>query len=109
MFPDLFSFVLLLALQGTQVPKPSPVLAGMAHVALRVTDIRKSREFYGRLGFEEAFTFSDPGKPPVSYLKVNDRQFIELYERSDDAQPPGLMHVCYEAGDIDALREYYLN
>jgi len=109
MFPNLLSFILLLAPQGTPAPKPSPALAGIAHVALRVTEVRTSREFYGRLGFQEAFAFSDPGKPPVSYLKVNDRQFIELYQRNDDSQPLGLMHICYEAGNIDALHEYYVN
>ena len=108
MLPNLLSFILLLVPQAVPAPKPSPVLAGIAHVALRVTEVRKSREFYNRLGFEEAFAFSDPGKPPVSYLKVNDQQFIELYERSDDSQPLGLMHVCYEAGDINALHEYYV-
>ncbi|HWC16843.1 MAG TPA: VOC family protein [Terriglobales bacterium] len=108
MLINLLSVLLLLVLQAAPAAKPSPDLAGIAHVALRVTDVPKSREFYHTLGFEEAFAFSDPGKPPVSYLKVNDRQFIELYQRSDDAQPLGLMHVCYEVRDIDALHEYYV-
>src|SRR5215470_1257100 len=85
----------------------APALAGIAHVAFRVRDVAKSRDFYRTLGFEEAFSFSDPGKPPVSYLKVNDRQFIELYGRADDSQPLGLMHVCYEASDIQSLWSEY--
>src|SRR5215468_10700821 len=85
----------------------APSLAGMAHVAFRVNDVAKSRDFYHTLGFEEAFSFSDPGKPPVSYIKVNDRQFIELYGRADDSQPLGLMHVCYEAADIQSVWNEY--
>lgn len=108
MFTNLLSFLLFLALQAAPALKPSPSLAGIAHVALRVTDVPKSRQFYHTLGFEEAFAFSDPGKPPVSYLKVNDRQFIELYQRADATQPLGLLHVCYEAADIDALHDYYV-
>jgi catechol 2,3-dioxygenase-like lactoylglutathione lyase family enzyme len=111
MLTNLLSLLLLLVLLGVQAApaqSPSPALAGIAHVALRVTDVGKSREFYRTLGFEEAFAFSDPGKPPVSYLKVNDRQFIELYQRADASQPLGLMHVCYEATDLDALHEYYV-
>jgi catechol 2,3-dioxygenase-like lactoylglutathione lyase family enzyme len=102
--------VVLMATSMAAPPSPSssPNLAGIAHVAFRVTDLSKSRDFYGKLGFEEAFGFSDPGKSPVSYLKVNDRQYIELYQRANDSQSLGLMHVCYEAADIDSLREYYV-
>jgi len=104
------SFILLLltALLAAPAPQPSPALAGIAHVALRVADLQKSREFYQKLGFEQAFEFADPGKAPVSYMKVNDRQFIELYQRADDSQPLGLMHVCYEANEIDALHDFYV-
>jgi len=34
---------------------------------------------------------------------VNDQQFIELYPRTDASQPLGLMHVCYESTDLEAL------
>jgi len=83
-------------------------LAGIAHVAFRVTDVERSRSFYGSLGFVQAFEFADPGKPLVSYIKINDRQFIELYGRSDESQPIGLMHVCYEAANIEAVRREYV-
>jgi catechol 2,3-dioxygenase-like lactoylglutathione lyase family enzyme len=108
MLTNLVSLVLLFAMQVAPAPKPSPNLAGIAHVAFHVTDVPKSREFYRALGFEEAFAFNDPGKPPVSYVKVNDRQYIELYQRKDESQPLGLMHVCYEASDLEALHAYYV-
>jgi catechol 2,3-dioxygenase-like lactoylglutathione lyase family enzyme len=82
-------------------------LAGIAHVAFRVGDLPKSREFYKSLGFEQSFEFEDAGKPPVSYIKVNDRQFIELYGRTSYSQPAELMHVCYEAADLPALWNEY--
>jgi catechol 2,3-dioxygenase-like lactoylglutathione lyase family enzyme len=88
---------------------PSPQdLAGIAHVAFRVTDVERSRTFYRSLGFEQAFEFADPGKPLVSYIKVNDRQFIELYGRRDESQPIGLMHMCYETPNIEAVRKEYV-
>jgi catechol 2,3-dioxygenase-like lactoylglutathione lyase family enzyme len=87
--------------------EPSPALAGIAHVAFRVRDVQKSREFYRALGFEQAFEFADLGKPLVSYIKINDRQFIELYGPAEDSQPTGLLHICYEATDIEALRKEY--
>lgn len=86
----------------------SPVLAGIAHAAFRVNDVDKSREFYRMLGFEQAFEFGDAGKTSVSYIKINDRQFIELYQRKDDAQPLGLLHVCFESADLNALHDEYV-
>src|SRR5690348_1844401 len=108
MLTNLVSLFLLFAMQAAPVPKPSPNLAGIAHVAFHVTNVHKSRDFYHTLGFEEAFAFNDPGKPPVSYVKVNDRQFIELYQRKDDSESLGLMHICYEANDLEALHGYYV-
>jgi catechol 2,3-dioxygenase-like lactoylglutathione lyase family enzyme len=81
-------------------------LLGIAHVAFRVGDYQKSRGFYETLGFEQAFEFADPGKPRVSFMKINDHQFIELYEGSDDSQT-GLMHICFETSDIESLRRAY--
>src|SRR5664279_2467106 len=43
-----------------------------------------------------------------AFLKINDHQFIELYPRTDPAQPLGLMHVCYESSDIEALHAEYV-
>jgi catechol 2,3-dioxygenase-like lactoylglutathione lyase family enzyme len=86
----------------------APALVGIAHVAFRVNDLQKSREFYSQLGFEQAFVFADTGKTTVVFIKVNDHQFIELYARSNDSQPLGLMHICFEANDIEAVRSEYL-
>ena len=99
--------ILMVASFFTPASMPAP-LAGIAHVAFRVSDVAKSREFYRKLGLEQSFAFNDPGKPPVSYIKVNDRQFIELYQQKDETQPLGLMHVCYEASDIEALQKDYV-
>jgi hypothetical protein len=55
-----------------------------------------------------ALEFTDPGKPRVSFIKINDRQFIELYERTEDSQQPSLMHICFETGDIATLRGAYI-
>jgi catechol 2,3-dioxygenase-like lactoylglutathione lyase family enzyme len=82
-------------------------LTGIAHVALRVNDLQKSRDFYNALGFEEAFSFSDAGQVSVSYVKVNDRQFIELIPRTSDSQPGGILHTCFEVADIESLHKAY--
>ena len=83
-------------------------LSGIAHVAFRVNDLAKSRDFYNKLGFEQAFEFTDAGRTSVAFIKVNDRQFIELYPRTADSQPGGLLHICFEASDIESVRGAYL-
>jgi catechol 2,3-dioxygenase-like lactoylglutathione lyase family enzyme len=69
---------------------------------------RASAAFYQRLGFEQAFRFDDSGTTAVDFLKINDHQFIELYPRTADSQPLGMMHICFEADDLAALRAEYL-
>src|SRR5215831_9642071 len=95
----------VIAAQGTAQDKVA--LDGIAHVAFRVSDLSVSREFYRKLGFEQAFEFNDAGGTTVSYMKVNDRQFIELYRRTSDSQPLGLMHICFETSDMDGLHAEY--
>ena len=82
-------------------------LNGVAHVAFRVADVPKSREFYRTLGWEQAFEFSDDKGTATSYVKVNDRQFIELYRRGTPSDALGLMHICLEGANLQALVAAY--
>ncbi len=76
-------------------------------MAFRVADVPKSREFYRTLGWEPAFEFSDDKGTATSYVKVNDRQFIELYRRGAPTEALGLMHICLEGADLDAIAAAY--
>ena len=93
--PRFLPRVVFLAFCAGPLLAQSTALAGIAHVAFRVKDVALSRSFYRQLGFEEAFAFADPGKASVSYVKVNDHQFIELYGPVPDEPASGLLHVCY--------------
>jgi len=84
-----------------------PELAGIAHAAIRVSSLERSRDFYEKLGFEEAFAMNQDGTPTQSFLKINDRQFIELYPKREPSQAIGFMHVCFEADDLEALNRFY--
>ncbi len=99
--------VALLAATATAAPNRAQHITGIAHVALRVWDLSASLRFYRQLGLERAFEFTKDGAPSEEFLKINDRQFIELYPGKAD-QRAGLMHVCFELEDLDALRERYV-
>ncbi|MFB3828219.1 MAG: VOC family protein [Bryobacteraceae bacterium] len=81
-------------------------LLGLAHVAVRVSDIEKTRAFYGNvLGFEEAFSFHSlrQDRLEMTFFKVNDRQFIEVFpgiSRQDEVMPL-LVHIGFIAADVD--------
>lgn len=83
-------------------------LTGLGHVAFLVNDLSQSEMFYEKLGFQKAFEFTDTGKITEAFVKINDRQFIELYPRTKDTQTAGLDHICFETGDIASLRAAYL-
>lgn len=90
-------------------PPPTPPLAGIAHAAISVADLDASRAFYRKLGFEEAFAFDKNGVTTQSFIKINDRQFIELYPRLQPSDTAGFLHVCFESADIAALNKFYLD
>jgi catechol 2,3-dioxygenase-like lactoylglutathione lyase family enzyme len=106
--PFLLSLALAICSLAAQAQTDTPMLAGIAHVAIRVSDLTRSRDFYQKLGFEEAFTLTKDGVTTESFLKVNDLQFIEMYPEQQPSQPIGFMHVCFEGADLEALNRDYL-
>jgi catechol 2,3-dioxygenase-like lactoylglutathione lyase family enzyme len=90
-----------------QAPAQPPAITGLAHVAFRVSDLDKEINFLGKLGYEEAFANTSGSRTMEVFVKVNDRQFIELYPQSNPPQPLGWMHACYESDDLNALNALY--
>ena len=82
--------------------------SGIAHVAFRVASLEATRAFYNKLGFEQFFEMKQGDRTTEAFLKVNDHQFIELYPQTDPSQPIGLMHVCYESSNLEALHTEYV-
>jgi catechol 2,3-dioxygenase-like lactoylglutathione lyase family enzyme len=94
---------------SAQVQPETPELAGIAHAAIRVSDLNRSRDFYESLGFEEAFAMNQGETATEAFLKINDRQFIELYPKREPSEPVGFMHVCFESTDLEGLNRFYLS
>src|SRR2546421_84821 len=82
--------------------KPPKVL-GVAHMAIYVNDLDKTRKFYEDfLGFGEPFTL--PKKTGdgvrIAFIKVNDRQYFEIFNEADRGEGQ-LNHISFYTDDAD--------
>jgi catechol 2,3-dioxygenase-like lactoylglutathione lyase family enzyme len=84
-----------------------PRILGISHIALFAHDYERSRAFYGEfLGYQEPYNLNKPdGSPIMTFFKVNDHQYIELYPEQA-ANSDRLSHISLETDDIEALRRY---
>lgn len=85
-----------------------PPIVGIAHIAFEVSDLAKARTFYGKLlGYEEPFqVMKDGGGLLLTYFKVNERQYIEIFPGLPSEKDDRLSHIALETTDIEALRIY---
>ena len=95
-----------LSLWAADVAK-RPRIVGLAQVSLLAQDLEKSQAFYKEfLGFEEAFALKgSDGALGSVWIKINDRQTIELLP-GQDAATDRLNHVSLEVDDAEAMRRY---
>ncbi|MCX6543657.1 MAG: VOC family protein [Acidobacteria bacterium] len=84
-----------------------PRIVGIAHAALYVHDIEKSRAFYETfLGYDEAFPLKNPdGTLSLTFIKINDRHYIELFPERE-AGSDRLAHIAVETNDAEGMRLY---
>ena len=90
-----------------------PRITGLSHVALWVGDLGRSRAFYrDYLGFEEPYTLGDGrGGVSISWIKINDRQAIELFPVNGNTPAGGdsLYHVALETDDAQGMLAYLMS
>jgi catechol 2,3-dioxygenase-like lactoylglutathione lyase family enzyme len=85
-----------------------PPIVGVGHIALKTDDLAAARNFYGRdLGFAEPFSLDKPtGGLLLTYFKVNDHQYIQIFPELKDPAEDRLSHICFETTDARKLRDY---
>src|SRR4051794_5877141 len=90
----------------TKTSAPSrPPIVGVAHIAVKTDDIAAARQFYGTyLGFEEPFKIDKPaGGLMLTFFKVNDHQYIEVFPELKSPTEDRLAHIAFETTDIEQL------
>ena len=97
----------LCVMAATAADVRRPRITGLAHVALYVADVEKARVFYKDfLGYGEPFLLNNPdGKLSLTFIKINDRQYIELFPERE-AGSDRLNHISIETDDAEQMRQY---
>ena len=100
--------VLVWTLASGQTPVTRPPIVGVAHIGLETNDIAAARHFYGdELGYQEPFKLDKPdGGLMLTYFKVNDHQYIEVFPDLKSETQDRLSHIAFETTDIRQLRDY---
>ena len=103
-------------LTGASLAQPAaaptrPAIVGVAHIGLRTDNLAEARQFYtGILGFQEPFSLDKaPGEGTgllLTYFKVNDHQYIEVFPELTDPNMDRLSHISFETTDAEQLRAY---
>jgi lactoylglutathione lyase len=99
------------ALRAADSPKAvtRPPIIGVAHIGLNTDDMAAARRFYTNiLGFQEPFSLDKPegGGLMLTYFKVNDHQYIEVFPELKEPNQDRLNHICFETTNAEQLRAY---
>lgn len=85
-------------------------IAGLAHVAIKVTDLDRSLDFYvNKLGFPEMLRlYNDNGSTWLVYLRITDDQYLEVFPGAENDRAPGwnangMNHMCLAVENIAGL------
>jgi len=90
----------------SRTPERPPII-GVAHIRLKTDDLVAARKFYGGiLGFQEPFNREIGGGQTLTYFKVNDHQYIEVYPGLKSPTEDRLDDIAFETTDARQLRDY---
>ncbi|MCH1982054.1 VOC family protein [Ruminococcus sp. OA3] len=78
---------------------------GLQHIGIPASDIKRTEEFYKKLGFEPVLK-TDNGGIPVVFLKLKEL-VLETYECESPAGCPGAIdHFAIDVKDLDEALAY---
>jgi lactoylglutathione lyase len=77
----------------------------IAHVCLHVKDLKRSLEYYEKLGFRLKFKFTKNGAFFGAYMEIAEGNYIEMFENKSLDKPvnTGIVHFCLETEDLDGF------
>jgi lactoylglutathione lyase len=85
-----------------------PKVLGVAHMAIYVKDLEKTRQFYEQfLGYAEPFTLpkKEGGGVRIAFVKINDFQYLEIFNEADRGEGQ-LNHISFYTDSADRMFDY---
>jgi catechol 2,3-dioxygenase-like lactoylglutathione lyase family enzyme len=98
-----------LFLSCTGFAQDRPKVLGVAHLAVYVKDLAKTRQFYEEmLGFGEPFTLPNKDKTGtrIVFIKVNDKQYFEIFNEKDRGEGQ-LNHISFYVDSADRAYPFF--
>jgi lactoylglutathione lyase len=86
-----------------------PRITGISHAGYFVSGLPKALGFWhDLLGYDEAYDLKRPGTDQVriAFIKINDRQHIELFTDAPTAPPNMMSHLCFTVDNLEQMRAY---
>lgn len=93
----------------TTAAQSRPRITGISHVGFFVSNMTKSLEFWhGVLGYEDylAVPSTTGKKVRIDFLRVNERQHIELIADPPAHPPSMLSHIAFTVDDAQQMKDY---
>ena len=97
-----------IAIAASVAAQDRPRVLGVAHMAVYVKDLAKTRQFYEDfLGFGEPFTLTtkEGGGTRIVFVKVNDLQYFEIFNEKDRGEGQ-LNHISFYVDSADRMYSY---
>src|SRR5204862_4282228 len=104
----LFTGILIASALVAQDAPPRPNVLGVAHLAVYVKDLAKTRQFYEEfLGYGEPFTLPNKDKTGtrIVFVKVNNHQYFEIFNEADRGEGQ-LNHISFYTDSADQMYRY---
>jgi catechol 2,3-dioxygenase-like lactoylglutathione lyase family enzyme len=98
-----------LGLVSSLFAQERPKVFGVAHLAVYVKDLAKTRQFYEELlGFGEPFTLPNKDKTGtrIVFIKVNDKQYFEIFNEKDRGEGQ-LNHISFYVDNADRAYVFF--
>lgn len=84
-----------------------PSIVGVAHIGLETNDMAAAHRFYGHgLGYADFSLDKPTGGLMLTYFKVNDHQYIEIFPDLKSETQDRLSHIAFETTNAQQLRDY---
>jgi lactoylglutathione lyase len=86
-----------------------PRITGISHVGYFVSDLPAAIAFWHDfLGYDEPYDLktADGSGVRIAFIKINDRQHIELFNEPPPVPHNMMSHLCFTVDDIEQMRTY---